>query len=178
MVSERTIAIGRAAYYNPRNPRVRFHQVEAVLATRHTTSQATRFSYIVQHLPCDVATEVEDLLEDIPKENPYDALRAAVISLARTLLRIDCASFAGAILPENGPQIISLFSLRRLSTRDAAAVFIAASESCMTLPQAMGPGMDIARYRFSEAVSCIGDTPFRNAKQCWFFGRWINAQYH
>ncbi|KER21812.1 hypothetical protein T265_09948 [Opisthorchis viverrini] len=66
--------------YNPGNPRVWFHQVEAVFATRRITSQATRFSYIVQHLPCDVATRVEDLLEDIPKENPYDALRAAVIS--------------------------------------------------------------------------------------------------
>ncbi|KER33039.1 hypothetical protein T265_00947 [Opisthorchis viverrini] len=33
-----------------------------------------------KHLPCDVATEVEDLLEDIPQENPYDALRAAVVS--------------------------------------------------------------------------------------------------
>nr|AAK07485.1 gag-pol polyprotein [Clonorchis sinensis] len=76
---ENAISI-RLPDYNPRNPRVWFHQVEAVFATRRITSQATRFSYVVQHLPCDVATEVEDLLEDIPKENPYDSLRAAVIS--------------------------------------------------------------------------------------------------
>ncbi|KER32285.1 hypothetical protein T265_12839, partial [Opisthorchis viverrini] len=54
--------------------------VEAVFATRRITSQVTRFSYVVQHPLCDVAREFEDLLEDIPKENPYDALRAAVIS--------------------------------------------------------------------------------------------------
>ncbi|KER33979.1 hypothetical protein T265_00184 [Opisthorchis viverrini] len=76
---ENAISI-RLPDYNPRNPRVWFHQVEAVFATRRIASQVTRFSYVVQHLPCDVATEVEDLLEDIPKENPYDALRAAVIS--------------------------------------------------------------------------------------------------
>ncbi|KER22069.1 hypothetical protein T265_09756 [Opisthorchis viverrini] len=53
--------------YNQRNPRVWFHQVEAVFTTRRITSQAKQFSYVVQHLPCDVATEMEDLLEDVPK---------------------------------------------------------------------------------------------------------------
>ncbi|KER34288.1 LOW QUALITY PROTEIN: hypothetical protein T265_12459 [Opisthorchis viverrini] len=78
----------------------------------------------------------------------------AVVHLKGTsLLRIDCASFAGVIFPENDPQIISLISIRCLSTRDAVAVFIAASESCMTFFSAMGPGMDIARYWFSEESS-------------------------
>ncbi|KER20751.1 hypothetical protein T265_15247, partial [Opisthorchis viverrini] len=40
--------------YNPRNPRVWFHRVEAVFATRLIASQVTLFSYVVQHPPCDV----------------------------------------------------------------------------------------------------------------------------
>ncbi|KER28562.1 hypothetical protein T265_04610 [Opisthorchis viverrini] len=74
------LVVIRLTDYIPRNPRVWFHQVESVFTTRRTTSQATRFSYVVQHLPFDVATEVDDLLKDIPKENPYDALLVAVIS--------------------------------------------------------------------------------------------------
>ncbi|KAG5442866.1 hypothetical protein CSKR_105187, partial [Clonorchis sinensis] len=52
----------------------------------------------------------------------------------------------------NDPQIISLHSLTRLSTRDAVADFIAASESWMTLFAASGPGVDSARRRKLKAA--------------------------
>lgn len=66
--------------YCLRNPRVWFHQIEAVFVTRHITSQSTKFLYVIQSLPGDVAAEVEDLLENIPSENPYDVLRTAIIT--------------------------------------------------------------------------------------------------
>ncbi|KER28566.1 hypothetical protein T265_04612 [Opisthorchis viverrini] len=53
--------------------------VDVVFTIRRITFQATRFSCVVQHLPCDVAREVKDLLEEIPKKNPHDALRVAII---------------------------------------------------------------------------------------------------
>ncbi|GAA56713.1 hypothetical protein CLF_111402 [Clonorchis sinensis] len=53
----------------------------------------------------------------------------------------------------NDPQIISLLFLKRLLTRDAVEVFIAASESWMTFFAASGPGAESSRKSFSEESS-------------------------
>lgn len=77
--SENTVSL-QLPTYSTLNPRVWFHQIEAVFTTRRITNQSTKFLYVIQSLPGDVAAEVEDLLENIPPENPYDVLRAAIIS--------------------------------------------------------------------------------------------------
>ncbi|VDM01054.1 unnamed protein product [Schistocephalus solidus] len=54
-------------------------QIEAVLSTRHTNSERTRYSYVVQTLPFDVAIDVEDLFDPIPAEDSYTGLKDAVL---------------------------------------------------------------------------------------------------
>uniref|UniRef100_A0A0X3NTJ4 DUF7041 domain-containing protein n=1 Tax=Schistocephalus solidus TaxID=70667 RepID=A0A0X3NTJ4_SCHSO len=66
--------------FTPSNPRVWFRQIEAVFSTRRITSERTRYSYVVQSLPFDVAVDVEDLLDPIPAEEPYTQLKDAVIN--------------------------------------------------------------------------------------------------
>ncbi|VDM02000.1 unnamed protein product [Schistocephalus solidus] len=66
--------------FTPSNPRVWFMQIEAVFSTRRITSERTRYSYVVQSLPFDVAVDVEDLLDPIPAEKPHTQLKDAVIN--------------------------------------------------------------------------------------------------
>ncbi|BHF77770.1 hypothetical protein SprV_0602088000 [Sparganum proliferum] len=61
------------------NPRVWFRQIEALFATSRITSECTRYSYVLQSLPFDVAVTVEDLLDPIPADEPYTRLEEAII---------------------------------------------------------------------------------------------------
>jgi hypothetical protein len=80
-IQENFITI-RLPEFNVRNPRVWFHQVEAIFAARRITSQTTRFSYVVEHLPSNIAVEVVDILKEVPETTPYDAIRTAIIARA------------------------------------------------------------------------------------------------
>ncbi|KAF7253037.1 hypothetical protein EG68_06731 [Paragonimus skrjabini miyazakii] len=62
-----------------RNPRLRFHQIEAVFITRCITSEKLKFSYVVHSLPVDLAVEVEDLLEPVPSDSPHTIPKDAII---------------------------------------------------------------------------------------------------
>lgn len=61
------------------NPRVWFTQVEASFRCRRITSQTTMFSYVTAILPNDIATEVIDVLDPMPTEEPYDKLKSAIL---------------------------------------------------------------------------------------------------
>ncbi|BHF67339.1 hypothetical protein SprV_0301036500 [Sparganum proliferum] len=65
--------------FTPSNPRVWFRQIEALFATSRITSERTRYSYVLQSLPFDVAVTVEDLLDPIPADEPYTRLKEAII---------------------------------------------------------------------------------------------------
>ncbi|BHF67350.1 hypothetical protein SprV_0301037600 [Sparganum proliferum] len=65
--------------FTPSNPRVWFRQIEALFATSRITSERTRYSYVLQSLPFDVAVTVEHLLDPIPAEDPYTWLKEAII---------------------------------------------------------------------------------------------------
>ena len=69
----------RLNLFNVNNPRVWFHQVESVFNTRRITSQRDRFSYVVEALPDSVASEVLDVLDNVPPENPYEVLKSTII---------------------------------------------------------------------------------------------------
>ncbi|VDM05868.1 unnamed protein product [Schistocephalus solidus] len=49
----------------------RDRQIKAGFSTRRITSERTRYSYVVQSLPFDVAVDVEDLFAPIPAKEPY-----------------------------------------------------------------------------------------------------------
>ena len=42
---------------------------------KKVTSQTSKYAYVVEKLPTDVATEVVNLLNEIPEERPYDTLK-------------------------------------------------------------------------------------------------------
>lgn len=61
------------------NPRVWFTQMEAFFRYRKITSQETMFSLVTAHLPNDIATEVIDIIDPMPAEQPYTTLKAAIL---------------------------------------------------------------------------------------------------
>ncbi|BHF65520.1 hypothetical protein SprV_0200853300 [Sparganum proliferum] len=65
--------------FTPSNPRLWFRQIESAFSTSRITSERTRYSYVVQSLPFDVAVDVDDLLDPIPANDPYTQLKNAVI---------------------------------------------------------------------------------------------------
>ncbi|BHF73751.1 hypothetical protein SprV_0401683400 [Sparganum proliferum] len=65
--------------FTPSNPRVWFRQIEALFATSRIASERTRYSYVLQSLPFDVAVTVEDLFDPIPADEPYTRLKEAII---------------------------------------------------------------------------------------------------
>ena len=62
------------------DPALWFAQAEAQFATRHITTEITKFRYIVASLSPEVATEVRDILIDAPPAQPYTTLRTALIA--------------------------------------------------------------------------------------------------
>ena len=62
------------------NPEVWFRQVESVFATRNPaiTTQDTKFEYVIQALDNNTAERVQNIILD-PPENPYDAMKTALI---------------------------------------------------------------------------------------------------
>ncbi|CAH8681188.1 unnamed protein product [Schistosoma rodhaini] len=74
-----TISELRLPTYGVNNPRIWFAQVEALFLARGIRSQATKYAHIVGALPIDVATEVSDLIDNVPETDPYDKIKAAVI---------------------------------------------------------------------------------------------------
>jgi len=66
--------------YGINNPRLWFARVEALFDCRRITSQSSRYSHIVAHLPDEVASEIADLIYNRPVTNPYDALKEALIT--------------------------------------------------------------------------------------------------
>ena len=61
------------------NPRVWFTQLEAFFRYRRITSQETMFSLVTAHLPNDIASEVIDIIDPMPTEQPYTTLKAAIL---------------------------------------------------------------------------------------------------
>ncbi|TRY70736.1 hypothetical protein TCAL_11935 [Tigriopus californicus] len=53
------------------DPVLWFHQVEAQFATWNITEQTTKFNHNVGFLASETATEVWDLIVDVPTVNPY-----------------------------------------------------------------------------------------------------------
>ncbi|BHF68637.1 hypothetical protein SprV_0301167400 [Sparganum proliferum] len=64
--------------FTPSNPRVWFRQIEAVFSTSRITTERTRYSYMVQSLPFDVAVDVDDLLDPIPANDQCTQLKNAL----------------------------------------------------------------------------------------------------
>uniref|UniRef100_A0A5K3FVX9 DUF7041 domain-containing protein n=1 Tax=Mesocestoides corti TaxID=53468 RepID=A0A5K3FVX9_MESCO len=62
------------------NARVWFLQIEAQFRNLKVTSQSSKYLHVVPLLPTEVATEVIDLIETMPPEEPYDKLKSAVLA--------------------------------------------------------------------------------------------------
>ena len=65
--------------YNPTNIPVWFSQLNALFSAKKITSQTSKYAYVVEKLPTDVAAEVVDLLDHMPEDKPYDTLKNAII---------------------------------------------------------------------------------------------------
>ncbi|CAH8674423.1 unnamed protein product [Schistosoma haematobium] len=61
------------------NPRIWFAQVEVQFQRRNIRSQASKYSFVLGLLPTEVASEVSDLIDNIPAPNPFDQLKQAII---------------------------------------------------------------------------------------------------
>ena len=73
------------------NPEVWFRQVESVFTTRNPAviTQQTKFEYVIQALDNNTAERVQNIILD-PPENPYDAIKAALIkAFGRTQVEKD-----------------------------------------------------------------------------------------
>ncbi|CAE1271065.1 unnamed protein product [Acanthosepion pharaonis] len=65
--------------FNKMNVHVWFSQLGAIFQAKRIQSQSARFAYVVEKLPPDIASEVSDLLDNVPTENPFDVLREPII---------------------------------------------------------------------------------------------------
>ena len=65
--------------YWPADPELWFAQVEAQFATRHVTTDGTKYSYLVASLTPESAAEVRDLLITPPDTDRYKGLKEALV---------------------------------------------------------------------------------------------------
>lgn len=61
------------------DPHMWFGQVEAQFAVKGITAEKTRYYHVVANLSSDAATEVRDLIMSPPQQNPYTALKTALL---------------------------------------------------------------------------------------------------
>ena len=61
------------------DPQICFVQFEARFAARDITAQCTMYHYIVGSLTPEIATELRDLLLQLPEDSPYDVLNLVLI---------------------------------------------------------------------------------------------------
>ena len=57
-----------------------FAQAEAQFAVREITKETTKFYYVVLILTADVASKVSSILQSLPSDNPYSALKTQLIN--------------------------------------------------------------------------------------------------
>ena len=65
--------------FNPNNLNTWFIQMQALFSAKRITSQRTKFTYLVEKLPGEIAAEVTDILDPMPEHQPYDTLKEAII---------------------------------------------------------------------------------------------------
>lgn len=61
------------------NPRAWFAVLESHCATRNIKSSRTKFHHVVASLPEQLVSEVLDVIQDPPEEEPFEALRNAIL---------------------------------------------------------------------------------------------------
>ena len=61
------------------DPHLWFLQVEGQFRLRGIVQQETKYDHIMANLQPEIAMEVRDLIVNLPRENPYDAIKAALI---------------------------------------------------------------------------------------------------
>lgn len=61
------------------NVNVWFAQLEAIFQAKHIHSQMACYVYVVEKLPPEIASDVLDLLDTVPTNNPFDTLKEAII---------------------------------------------------------------------------------------------------
>ncbi|CAE1140302.1 unnamed protein product [Acanthosepion pharaonis] len=61
------------------NAQTWFIQLDAIFQARHVTSQQSKFAFVVEKLPAEIAAEVADVLINLPPEKPYEVLRQAIL---------------------------------------------------------------------------------------------------
>ncbi|CAE1170625.1 unnamed protein product [Acanthosepion pharaonis] len=65
--------------YNEEKTKNWFLQLEAIFSVWRITSQQSKFANVVKVLPPSVVDEVADILEHIPKQEPYTRLKDAIL---------------------------------------------------------------------------------------------------
>ncbi|BHF60183.1 hypothetical protein SprV_0100314600 [Sparganum proliferum] len=90
--------------FTPNTPRVWFRQIEAVLPMSRITSERTRYSYVVQNLPFNVAVNIDDLLDPNLANDPYTQLKNALIQrVAKSANRMPRELFTPVELGDQTP---------------------------------------------------------------------------